>query len=126
MSWESLEKMNLRISRERIFNLYFIIMNNNSPKKYVGNGKQVVNQSTGEKYKLVNFSIDMSKAQENIYEYKGKNYLRMTMGANKDGANEYGQTHKIWIDEYKPDANANANNNAPKKETANSGDGLPF
>lgn len=120
MNWESLEKMNLRISRERIFNLYFIIMNNNSPKKYVGNGKKVGN------YDLVNFSIDMSKAQENIYEYKGKNYLRMTMGANKDGANEYGQTHKIWIDEYKPDANANANNNAPKKEDVNSGDGLPF
>ncbi len=93
-------------------------MNNNSPKKYVGNGKKVGN------YELVNFSIAMSKVREHIYEYKGEQYLRMTMGANKDGTNEYGQTHKIWIDEYKPDANNN--NNAPKKEAVNSGDGLPF
>ena len=49
----------------------------------------------------------------------------MTMGANKDGANEYGQTHKIWIDEYKPN-NDSATNNAPKKEFAKAGDDLPF
>ena len=46
----------------------------------------------------------------------------MTIGANKDGANEYGQTHKIWIDEYKP----NTENTAPKKEFAKAGDDLPF
>lgn len=122
MSWVSLEKMNLRISRERIFNLYFIIMSNNSPKKYVGNGKQVVNPETGKKYNLVNFSINMSKVQEHVYEYKGERYLRMTMGGIKDGVNEYGQTHKIWIDEYKPDATTDS----PKKVKSDIGDGLPF
>ncbi len=93
-------------------------MSNNSERKYVGNGKKVGN------YDLVNFSIKMSHAQSHIYDYKGEKYLRMTMGANKDGANEYGQTHKIWIDEYKPDVNAN--NNAPKKQMSGIGDGLPF
>ena len=99
---------------------------NAKQKKYVGNGKQVVNQSTGKKYELVNFSIEMGKAEDHIYEYKGRKWLRMTMGSNKDGVNEYGQTHKIWIDEYKPDTNKNQNDTAqaPKKEF--SGDGLPF
>jgi hypothetical protein len=108
--------MNLRISRERIFNLYFIIMSNNSPKKYVGNGKKVGS------YDLINFSIAMSKVREHVYEYKGEQYLRMTMGAIKDGVNEYGQTHKIWIDEYKPDATTDS----PKKAESPIGDGLPF
>ena len=93
-------------------------MSNNSEKKYVGNGKKVGN------YDLVNFSIKMSQAESHIYEYKGERWLRMTMGTNRDGANQYGQTHKIWIDEYKPDANAN--NNAPKKQMSDIGDGLPF
>lgn len=94
-------------------------MSNNNNKVFVGNGKKVAN------YDLVNFSIKMSKVQEHIYEYKGEKYLKMTMGANKDGANEYGQTHKIWIDEYKPN-NDSATNNAPKKEFAKAGDDLPF
>lgn len=93
--------------------------NNNNNKMFVGNGKKVAN------YDLVNFSIKMSKVQEHIYEYKGEKYLKMTMGANKDGANEYGQTHKIWIDEYKPN-NDSTTNNAPKKEFAKAGDDLPF
>lgn len=94
-------------------------MSNNNNKVFVGNGKKVAN------YDLVNFSIKMSKVQDHIYEYKGEKYLKMTMGANKDGANEYGQTHKIWIDEYKPN-NDSATNNAPKKEFAKAGDDLPF
>lgn len=94
-------------------------MSNNNNKVFVGNGKKVAN------YDLVNFSVKMSKVQEHIYEYKGEKYLKMTMGANKDGANEYGQTHKIWIDEYKPN-NDSPTNNAPKKEFAKAGDDLPF
>ena len=92
--------------------------NNNNNRVFVGNGKKVAN------YDLVNFSIKMSKVQEHIYEYKGEKYLKMTIGANKEGANEYGQTHKIWIDEYTP--NNNATNDAPKKEFAKAGDDLPF
>lgn len=91
----------------------------NSVKKYVGNGKKVAN------YDLVNFSIEESKVKDSWYEYKGKRYLKMTMGANKDGANEYGQTHKIWIDEYKPNTN-NSTGSAPRKEFAKAGDDLPF
>ena len=97
--------------------------NNNSNKKYVGNGKKVGD------YDLVNFSINITKSESDIYEYKGQKFLKMSMGGNRDGANEYGQTHKIWIDEYKP-ANSTAGdaNNGSDKSTplAKVGDGLPF
>ena len=93
-------------------------MSNNNNRVFVGNGKKVAN------YDLVNFSIKMSKVKDHIYEYKGEKYLRMTIGANKEGANEYGQTHKIWIDEYTP--NNNVTNDVPKKEFAKAGDDLPF
>jgi len=92
---------------------------NAKQKKYVGFGKKVSN------YDLINFSIPESKVKDSWYEYKGERYLRMTMGALKEQT-QYGQTHNIWIDEFKPEGNKNQNNTtqAPKKEF--SGDGLPF
>lgn len=122
MSWECLEKMSLRTSRERTFNLYFFYMsnNNNSDRTFVGNGKKVGN------YDLVNFSINLNKAKDFVYEYKGEKYLKMTMGSNKDGANEYGQTHKVWIDKYNPDSSKNNEKPSGNKEFAKAGDGLPF
>jgi hypothetical protein len=88
-----------------------------SDKKYVGRGKQVGN------YDLVNFSIAESKVAESWYEYNGERYLKMTIGKLKQPDN-YGKTHSVWIDEYKPQENGTA---APKKAVATEGSSdLPF
>jgi hypothetical protein len=88
-----------------------------SDKKYVGRGKQVGN------YDLVNFSIAESKVAESWYEYNGERYLKMTIGKLKQPDN-YGKTHSVWIDEYKPQENGAA---APKKAVATEGSSdLPF
>lgn len=66
-------------------------------RKFVGKGKKVGN------YDLINISIAKSKLEGNWYEYKGEHYIKLTVGALKD-TDQYGKTHSVWIDDYKPDA----------------------
>jgi protein tyrosine/serine phosphatase len=68
-------------------------------KKYVGNGKKVGT------YDLVNFTISEEKARESWIDYNGKKYLKLTIGAKKE-VDQYGKTHTIWVDEYKPEQQA--------------------
>ena len=64
-------------------------------RKYVGRGKKAGN------FDLVNFSISESKVKESWFEYNGERYLKLTIGALKNPDN-YGKTHSVWIDNYKP------------------------
>tara|TARA_R110001583_G_scaffold45502_1_gene143232 strand:+ start:1002 stop:1253 length:252 start_codon:yes stop_codon:yes gene_type:complete len=68
-------------------------------KKYVGNGKKVGT------YDLVNFTISEEKARDSWIDYNGKKYLKLTIGAKKE-VDQYGKTHTIWVDEYKPEQQA--------------------
>jgi len=64
---------------------------------YVANGKRVG------QYDLVNFALCLSKLpKELIYEYQGKKYINLTIGANKE-ISKYGKTHAIWVNEFKPE-----------------------
>lgn len=65
-------------------------------KKYVGSGKKVGN------YDLINFTISEEKTKGAWIEYKGKRYLKLTIG-NKKEADQYGKTHSVWLDEYVPE-----------------------
>jgi hypothetical protein len=65
-------------------------------KKYVGSGKKVGN------YDLINFTIAEDKVKDAWFDYNGKRYLRLTIG-NKKEADQYGKTHSVWLDEYKPE-----------------------
>jgi hypothetical protein len=65
-------------------------------KKYVGSGKKVGN------YDLINFTIAEDKVKDAWFDYNGKKYLRLTIG-NKKEADQYGKTHSVWLDEYKPE-----------------------
>ena len=64
-------------------------------RQYVGRGKKAGN------FDLVNFSISESKIKDSWFEYKGERYLKLTIGALKNPDN-YGKTHSVWIDDYKP------------------------
>ena len=83
-----------------------------SDKIYVGSGKKAGN------YDIVNISIAADKVQEHWFDYNGKKYLRLAVGALRE-ANEYGKTHSVWVDNYKPEQKQ-------QSQTAQAGDGLPF
>ena len=86
-------------------------------RQYVGRGKKAGN------FDLVNFSISESKVKESWFEYNGERYLKLTIGALKNPDN-YGKTHSVWIDNYKPKEGGNdGGGQAPAKEKLND---LPF
>lgn len=65
-------------------------------KIYIGSGKQVPN------YEMVNCSICLSDIKEHVYEYNGKKYLNITVAKKKE-PDQYGKTHSVSINEYKPE-----------------------
>lgn len=84
-----------------------------SEKLYVGNGKKAGN------YDIVNISISEEKVRDHWFDYNGKKYLRLAVGGLRE-PNQYGKTHSVWVDNYKPDENNQTT------RTAQAGDGLPF
>lgn len=85
---------------------------------YCGNGKEVVFEDGSS---IVNFSVALSKIKDHVYEYKGEKYINLTIAGNRDGENEYGKTHYVKVNTYKPEEKT-----ATTKATATSDDGLPF
>jgi len=81
---------------------------------FCGNGKEVTFNDGGS---IINMTLHLDKIKEHVYDYEGKKYVNLTIGANKDGANEYGKTHYVKINDFKPE---------PQKEVASSKDDLPF
>lgn len=94
-------------------------MNESKEKKYVGWGKEVGN------YGMISISIPESKVKGFWRDYKGERYLNLNVGSLKEKT-QYGQTHTIWLDEFKPKEGVdNSNNNESKKDFVKA-DGLPF
>ena len=48
-------------------------------------------------------TIHLDKIGEHVYTYEGKKYVNLTIGANKGGANDYGKTHYVKINDFKPE-----------------------
>tara|TARA_R110002050_G_scaffold90955_1_gene191216 strand:+ start:208 stop:468 length:261 start_codon:yes stop_codon:yes gene_type:complete len=65
-------------------------------RKFVGSGKKVGN------YDLINFTINEEMTKDAWFDYNGKRYLKLTIG-NKKEVDQYGKTHSVWLDEFKPD-----------------------
>tara|TARA_R100001440_G_scaffold49314_1_gene69255 strand:+ start:419 stop:706 length:288 start_codon:yes stop_codon:yes gene_type:complete len=85
-----------------LFNLKFKKMQKTKETIYCGNGKEVNFQDGGS---IVNFTIHLDKIKEHVYDYEGKKYVNLTISALKGGANEYGKTHSIRINDFEPDSN---------------------
>ena len=67
-------------------------------KNYVGNG--VIN----EQYGLINFSVCLSDIPtDDVFEYNGKKYVKLTVGSKKESPDQYGKTHSVWVNDYRPD-----------------------
>lgn len=88
-------------------------------KIYIANGKEG-------KYG-VNFSICLTdiaqKYKEHITEYKGKKYIRLNIQPKRE-VDQYGKTHAITIDTWKPNQQ-NKQTYTPSEPEVNP-DELPF
>jgi|TARA_R100000458_G_C8016224_1_gene78032 hypothetical protein len=81
-------------------------------KIYVGSG---ISKFDGN---MVSVSLCLSDVpKEHMFEYNGKKYVKLNVSAKKDGADEYGKTHYVSVDTFKPEA---------KKEPAKQQADLPF
>ena len=87
----------------------------NNENIYCGSGTEKV---FDEGRSLINFSLDLAKLKDHVSEYNGKKYVNLTIGANRDGANDYGKTHYVKINTFKPEPQTE------KKETKT--EPLPF
>ena len=68
-------------------------------KIYVGNG---VSKFDGQ---MVSMSVCLSDLpKEHMFEYNGKRYIKLNVSAKRDGADDYGKTHYVKINDYKPDS----------------------
>lgn len=94
-------------------------MSDQNTRNYVGNGKK-----PNPNYDLINVSLRYDRLAQHTYEYNGEKYVKLTVGALKE-PNEWGKTHSVWINDYKPDNNNNNNGNT-QNAPVSAGDGLPF
>ena len=78
-------------------------------KIYVGNG---VEKFDGD---MVTFALNLSKLkpafQKYMYDFKGSKFINLKVCKNREGENEYGKTHYIMVDTFKPETK-----NAPTDE----------
>ena len=69
-----------------------------SKKIYVGNGK------AHGLFDLINFSVCLSDLpKEHIFEYEGKKYIKLSIARKKDSPDQYGNTHYVEVDTWKPE-----------------------
>lgn len=74
------------------------------PKIYLGNGKEKIRQN-GDKFLICSICLDdLEKVPQKHIEMgkNGKKYLHFVAMPYKDGANQYGNTHSLSVDTFKP------------------------
>jgi hypothetical protein len=84
-------------------------------RKFVGSGKEVAG------YDLVNVTLKKSDLDNNYFNYNGQEYIKLTVGKKRE-ADQYGKTHAVWLNEYKPEGQEEKAQAKP----VSGGDGLPF
>ena len=76
----------------------------NTEKIYIGNGTEKFDGG------LVEFSLNLSKlsseAKDHFFEYNGEKFIKLKVVKKRDGAAQYGKTHYVEVDTYKPEAKA--------------------
>ena len=91
-------------------------------KIYVGNG---IEKFDGD---VVEFALNLSKlkaAGEHVYEFKGEKYIKLKVCKKRDGIDQYGKTHYVQVDTFKPEAKQEAAP-VPVAEVAGFADDIPF
>ena len=76
-------------------------------KIYVGKGKTIG------QYGHVSFSIDIDAVTPYIFEYNGKRYVKLILTQMRQ-PDQYGKTHTVSIDTWKPEENQKNQNPVEK------------
>ena len=69
-------------------------------KIYLGNGKEFFDENE------IKFSLNLTKlkeAAEHFFEFKGNKYVKLKVCKKKE-TDEYGKTHYVQVDTFKPDS----------------------
>jgi len=86
-----------------------------SEKIYVGSGKK------HHEYELVNISVCLTdiktKAEEFIFEYNDKKYIKLIVAKKQDAPDKYGKTHSVRVDTYKPTSAPDQPEDMPNEKT---------
>ena len=95
-------------------------MSTEKKREYVGKGVKT------EGYDLVNISLSRSKLENHWYEYNGEHYIKLTVGGLRE-KDQYGKTHSVWINDYKPNGQNEQKPSSSKPVGNNVSEGdLPF
>tara|TARA_R100000773_G_C4221040_1_gene119890 strand:+ start:4057 stop:4335 length:279 start_codon:yes stop_codon:yes gene_type:complete len=85
---------------------------------FVGSGKQVFDN-------MVEISVCLSDIpREHTFEYNGKKYVKLNVTKKKEGVDQYGKTHSVKINTYRPEEKAKPE--PAKVEVEEDDDDLPF
>ena len=91
-------------------------------KIYLGNGTEKFDGD------VVDFSINLTKLREEasdfIFEYNGQEYIKLKSGRKRNGADDYGKTHYIEVNTFKPTQGAQGQAKEDAKELTD--DDIPF
>ncbi len=68
-------------------------------KIYLGNGKEFFD---GDEIKISLNLTKLKEAAEHIFEFKGNKYIKLKVCKKKE-IDEYGKTHYVQVDTFKPD-----------------------
>ena len=78
-------------------------MSEATKKNYIKVGKGVEKFDGG----LIEISVCLSEIpQEHRFQYEGKWYTKLKVNRNRDGVDDYGKSHYVTINEWKPEAKA--------------------
>lgn len=76
-------------------------MSEATKKNYIKVGKGVEKFDGG----LIEISVCLSEIpQEHRFQYEGKWYTKLKVNRNRDGVDDYGKSHYVTINEWKPEA----------------------
>lgn len=81
------------------------------PKIYLGNGREKTRKS-GDKFLTASICLDDVENVPDEHIEKGNNgkrYLRIVINPYKDGPNQYGNTHSVAVDTFKPNSEYTGN-----------------
>ena len=103
-------------------------MSEATKKNYIKVGKGVEKFDGG----LIEISVCLSEIpQEHRFKYEGKWYTKLKVNRNRDGVDDYGKSHYVTINEWKPEAKeqkeeAKVEKPVAKSEPQDASPDLPF
>lgn len=84
---------------------------NQKERIYVGKGTKAG------QFDLTNISVCIDNCEPHMFEYNGKRYIKLTVGGLRE-PDQYGKTHSVWINDYKPNKENSAQGNQPSTVAA--------